>query len=219
METFGATLWMVLLCRYLSVISACNTFITRPHTHGYRCEANSGEGMELYQVKFPQCVWRCTMQETCPYINHNSTTDQCNVGLGSCESVGADVGFLLKAFGPPRQDCLHWGSSEEPGRVPVQVEQNSYCIYVARIINEDKIFLGKFNPNSGKYYANNEVVDIGPILHTDQGIEILTKDVTAPCHGWPTRQGRHYLMELWLEVVLLTSYLHMSQRWSIQISA
>ena len=89
---------------------------------------------------------------------------------------------MVMAFGPPRQDCLHWGSSDEHGRVPVQVEvtvQSANYIYVARIIYGDNVLLGNFKIGHGKYYANDEGVAIGPILERDQEIESLTKGVTC----------------------------------------
>ena len=182
METSKVPFCIVLLYLHLEVASACDILVTGQPTLAYRCVANSGAQVGLIEAKFPQCVWRCTGKKICRYINHNSATDQCELGLGQCDSVEADVGFMVMAFGPPRQVCLQWGSSNEHGRVPVQVEvtvQRANYIYVARIIYGDNVLLGKFKVGHGKYYANNEGAAIGPILETDQEIESLTKDVTC----------------------------------------
>ena len=78
-------------------------------------------------------------------------------------------------FGPLRNGCLRWGSSVEPGRVPIQV-LNTHYSYLARIVSESNVLLGKFNSNSEKFWANREGIFIEPIYTTDQEIEILTND-------------------------------------------
>ena len=168
---------LVLILTYLQseCVTSCGTFHTKPPMYDYRCEAYPSTETTLLQTAYPQCLWRCLMKRTCQFINHNSATGVCQLGLGQCETLRADAGFMVVVFEPPRHDCLHWGSKEEAGRRPVQ-GRGPKVIYAARIANQNAWLIGKFTNNSQHFWANQEGARIGPIVATDQGINILTID-------------------------------------------
>ena len=167
----------ILLYLYLGFTYTCKISYTKEPTYNYRCVASSGTDVTLYHTDFPQCLLRC-LRNQCRYVNHNSNNDQCELGYGKCEYLKADVGFMVNIFGLPRDDCLHWGSIDEPGRVPIQGYQGTRIIYAARIVSNNSLLLGKFHHPA--FWANNKGVRIGPIYENDQDIEVLTKDDSCP---------------------------------------
>ena len=183
------TLHILLLCSHSLSAFACDVIYTMQPSYGNRCVASSNTEVSLWQTDRPQCVWKCLKLKTCRYINHNHGTGQCDLGLDKCESLIPAVGIAVNAFGPPRDTCVRWGSRQEHGRVPVEL-QNSRIIYLARITTDDALVVGKFHVNpSGQFWANNEGVPIGPVYETDRDIEFLTMEPTCTLPWMPYTAG------------------------------
>ena len=176
MGSFNAICHILLLCSHSLPITACDVKHTNQPTYGDRCDASSNTEVTLWQTDRPQCVWKCLKLKTCRYINHNSDTGQCDLGLDKCETLVPAVGVAVSAFGPPRDTCVHWGSRHQHGRVPVEVRFLGKIIYLARMITENTLLVGKFNHGDGWFWANNDGVRVGPVLEKDQNIEFLTMD-------------------------------------------
>ena len=134
----------------------------------------------VWQIARPQCVWQCLQKKTCRYINYNSDTGQCELGLGPCESLQPAAGVMVNALGAARHDCLHWGSRKKPGWISVQARNGA--ISVARRVSGNVVLIGKINNLDNKFRANSEgtVVVTGPIQVTDEDIEILMVDAACP---------------------------------------
>ena len=166
---------------HFGFVIPCKDLYTKQPISGFHCQTISNTLVMLHQTEFPQCVWRCLSEKTCRYINHNFANGRCELGLGKCESLKPNGTFSVMAFGPFRHDCLRWGPTVEPGRVPFKV-LNTYYSYVAKISSENNVFIWRFNIQSGKFWANKKGILIGPIRTTDQEIAILTKseDCTVP---------------------------------------
>ena len=163
---------------YLHVCSvpACALRYTNKPIIGLRCATTITTA--VVQAAHPQCVWRCLRAHSCRYINHDSVTDQCDVGLGQCESLQRATGAMVQAFGPPRRGCLRWGSKQEPGWVPVVGKNGDN--YVARTVSGDVSLIGTYDTYSSAFWANNAGMAVGPVKQTDQDIEFLTKDPACP---------------------------------------
>ena len=144
------TLMIILLKLHSECIFACRNVYTGQANAGYRCVTNFRD--ELHQAKYPQCVWRCLLMNGCHYINHNSATDECELGLSHCESLIPDVGFMVRSLGPHRHDCLKWGSIEEPDRVTVG--GRGTCI--ARIRYNGSFLVGKFKKSRAQFRTSME---------------------------------------------------------------
>ena len=98
------------------------------------------------------------------------------------------VGVAVSAFGPPRDTCVHWGSIQEHGRVPVEVQVRKVR-YLARIKTQDTLLVGKNRPESGTFLANNEGESVDPIHESDQHIEFLTMDSACTLPWMPYTAG------------------------------
>ena len=159
---------------YSILVTACDPRHTNRPLYGLRCVSTVTANMR--QAAHPQCVWRCLRMKTCHYINHNSDTGECELGLGQCESLQSAAGFAVSVFGSPRLGCLRWGSNQEPGSVTVRVAAGN----VARIVSVDTVLIGNSYPRSGQFWSNMEGVSVGPIREVDQDIELLIKDATCP---------------------------------------
>ena len=153
---------------------ACEFRHTNKPLHGLQCAATITRS--VWQTAHPQCVWRCLQMKTCRFINHNSVTGQCDLGLSQCESLQPDAEFMVQAFGPPRHECLHWGSHQEQGRSPVR-EQNRFA---ARIVSGDVLLIGTFYRYGKKFWANKAGVKVASAYETDSSIEFLFKDADCP---------------------------------------
>ena len=140
-----------------------------------------------WQTARHQCMSLCMRMENCRYINHNSATGQCELGLGQCESLQPASGVMVNAFGPPRHGCLHWGSRQEPGWVPI-VEENGYN-YVARTLSVDVLLIATFDTYSYALWGNRGGVAVGPVEETDQDIEFFAKDPACPLPWMPYTAG------------------------------
>ena len=108
--------------------------------YGHCCVNSSESVFILRHTNWPQCVWNCLRLEACRYINHNHTTRQCDLGLSKCEFLVPVVDGVVGVYGKPRDNCVQWRPSQEPGRVPVQASGN----HVARIKITDTLLVGKF---------------------------------------------------------------------------
>ena len=164
---------------------ACETRNAMEPRHGLRCLTTASAS--TWQAAHPQCVWRCLQMKTCHYINYDSDTRQCELGMGQCESLQTAAGFMVNVFGPPRHDCLYWGSNQISGWVPVQ-ERNGK-IYLAPIVSADVVLVGKLNTQKGDFWGKNGGVKVGPINVNDKYIEILSKDPVCPLPWMPYTAG------------------------------
>ena len=126
----------------------------------------------MWQTAKPQCIWRCLQMERCRYINYNSVTVQCELGLSQCGSLQPAIGVMVQAFGTSRHGCLHWGSREEPGWVPIVAENGR--VYAARTRRGEVLLIGTFA--NGKLWANDDGVEV----ETDHNIEFLAKNASCP---------------------------------------
>ena len=155
--------------------TACELKYSKGPLYGLQCVTTTTPS--VWQTVQPQCVWQCLRQNTCLYINYNPDTGHCELGFGQCESLQPSAGVIVNAFGPPRQDCLHWGSRHAPGRVPVQANRG----YVARIIRSKDVILGNLFVPSLQFWAHEgKSRKVGPVFETDSNLEILTKDAACP---------------------------------------
>ena len=167
----------VLLLFYQTLcVIACPPKYNRQPLYGHHCiTTSSNVVVSLRQADRPQCVWKCLRLENCQYINHNYDTRQCDLGLSKCESLVPVVDGEVNTFGPPRDICVHWGSSQESGRVLVKTQKQ---LYLARIKRYGALVIGKFEiiRSVGRFWASNEGVRVGPVYVRDQDIEFLTMD-------------------------------------------
>ena len=160
-----------------NLAAACELKHANKPLYGQQCVTS--EPTEIWQAAHPQCVWRCLRAGACRYINHNSVTGQCELGFSQCQSLQPAAGVIVNVFGPPRQDCLRWGSDQGPGWVPIQERDGD--LYVARTIINDSWFTGNFFVGSKELWANGEGVRIGPVTG-NKNIEVLTKNVICILH-------------------------------------
>ena len=189
MDIFQVIFHILISCSHTLSIIACDVKYTKQPIYGYRCVATSNTGIiTQWRSNRSRCAWECLKIKTCRYINHNYDTGQCGLGLGKCESLVPTVDVAVSAFGPPRDTCVHWGSIQEHGRVPVEV-QDRKVRYLARIKTQDTLLVGKFRPESGTFLANNEGESVGPIHESDQRIEFLTMDSACTLPWMPYAAG------------------------------
>ena len=176
-EMFALEVMSISLSLYLhsTFATACELKYSKEPLYGLQCVTTTTTS--VWHTVQPQCVWRCLRQNTCRYINYNPDTNYCELGFDQCESLQPSAGVIVNAFGPPRQDCLHWGSRHEPGRVPVQTMRG----FVARIIRNKDVLLGNLSVGSLQYWAHGwKSRKVGPVYETDPKLEILTKDAACP---------------------------------------
>ena len=186
MDNFCVTFYVLMLLSQSLYVTACpHKYIQKP-LFGYHCVTRLDSMVTAQQTDRPQCVWKCLILETCHNINHNHVTRQCDLGLSKCESLIPVDGGVVNVFGPPRDTCVHWGSSQEPGRVPVEIPGQ---VRLARIKIGDALLVGKFTINNEKFWANNEGIQVGPVYETDQDIEFLTVDPACTLPWMPYRAG------------------------------
>ena len=102
----------VIIMVYLNseCVTSCEILRTESPFNDYRCVSHSGTDIVLHRSAYPQCLWQCLTKKTCRYVNHNSTADECQQGLGNCEFLVVDIGGSLwttsewlSALGHPRQ--------------------------------------------------------------------------------------------------------------------
>ena len=139
----------------------------------------------VWHTSYHHCILQCLRMEKCRYINHKPDTGQCELGLGQCESLQLAAEMIVNAFGPPRDVCLHWGSSGQPGWVPVQATDN----YAARAVYGDIVLIGNFYPYYGDFWSSTESLRIGPLKEMDHNVETLSKDADCPLPWRPYKAG------------------------------
>ena len=167
-----------------NLIAACELKHSNNTLYGLQCVTSVPT--EIWQTAQPQCVWRCLRAEACRYINHNSATGQCELGFSQCESLQPAAGVIVNVFGPPRHDCLRWGSDQKAGWVPIQ-ERNGH-IYVGRTTSNDLLIIGSFFVGGGELCTNREGERMCFVAE-NQNIEILTKDTACPLPWMPYTAG------------------------------
>ena len=171
-------------------MDVCDIKYTKQPTTGHHCVASSNAELTLWQTDHPHCVWSCLKLKTCCYINHNYNTGQCDLGLDKCESLVPAVGVVVSVFGPPRDSCVLWSSKQEHRYVPIEVQDPGGKVrHLARIKTCDSLLVGKFLPETGVIFANNEGEVVGPILELDQDIEFLTMDPACTLTWMPYTAG------------------------------
>ena len=168
-----------------TLASACELRYTKQPLHGLQCVTTISRN--VWETARHRCMWRCLKMENCSYINHYSATGQCELGFGQCEPLQPATGVLVQAFGPPRHGCLHWGSRQELGWVPI-VEENGHN-YIARTISGDALLIATFDTYSFALWGNSDGVAVGPVKETDQNIEFLAKDPACPLPWMPYTAG------------------------------
>ena len=186
MDTFKVILFVLLLFSQPHCLGACVSKHTMEPLYGYRCTDSSNAEVTISKRDRPQCEWNCLRLDMCRYLNHNHDTKQCVLGLGKCEYLTPMIGFTINAFGPPRDSCLHWGSRQEPGRVPVEIPGVSY---LARITVDNTLLMGKFDLGHESFWGNNEGTAVGPVYETNRDIEFLTVDPACPLLWMPYTVG------------------------------
>ena len=169
----------------LALAIACETSNAIEPRHGLRCLTTASTS--VWQTAHPQCVWRCLKTKTCHFINYDSDIGQCELGMGQCEFLQPAAGFMVNAFGPPRHDCLYWGSNQKSGWASVQ-ERNGK-IYLARIVSGDVVLIGKLNTQRNVFWGNKGGVRVGPLHVNDKNIEFLSKDPACPVPWMPYKAG------------------------------
>ena len=176
MDTFHVIISIFVSCSQSLCVTARSQKFTQEPLGGHHCVIRPDSVVTVRQTQTdqPQWVWKCLHLELCHYINHNHVTGQCDLGLSKCESLTPVVGGGVNVFGPPRDSCVHRGSSQEPGRVIVEIPGQGR---LARIKIGDIVLVGKFRIKKEIFWANNEGVRVGPAQNTYEDIEFLT---TAP---------------------------------------
>ena len=182
-----ARVYIRMLARQQKIVSiiACDLSHTSSHLHGFRCVTIATTN--VWQTAHPQCVWRCLWMKTCRYINHNSATGQCELGLGQCEYLQPAVGIMVNAFGPLQHDCIYWRSSKKPEGVPFR-DKNGFRL-LARL-EGGHVPTGSFNEIKREFWTNLEGEHIGPISEEDQDVEILIKEAACSVPWRPYTTGK-----------------------------
>ena len=94
-----------LISLMMQFVAGCETRYTKKPLYEHRCVSTSE--VAVSKTDRHKCQWQC-VQQNCSYINHNPSSDQCEIGLGQCESLAPAVGVLVNIFWQPRDVCLHW---------------------------------------------------------------------------------------------------------------
>ena len=171
------------------VVAACETRYTKEPLHEYRCVSDSE--VVVSKTDNQKCQMQC-LRQNCSYINYNPDSNQCEIGLGQCESLARAVGVLVNVYWQPRDACLHWGSYQEPGRVAVGIEDNDPPMYAGRTKVGEAMVIGKFLaiPNDLHIWVNND----GQRWHVDYGtdttVEVLTTIIGCPLFWVPYTSGK-----------------------------
>ena len=184
MDTFRVIIYVLIFSSQVLCANACSQKFAQEPLCDHHCVSRPDSVVTVQQTDRPQCVWKCLTLEACQYINHNHATRQCDLGLSKCESLIPVFGVVVNAFGPPRDTCVHWGSSQVPGRVPVEIPGQDR---LARIIYFNTFVVGKFNINSDSFKANlGGMVFNGP---AGPGTEFLTINPACTLPWMPYTAG------------------------------
>ena len=171
---FLKVIYTWILSEHWRFISGCQVKHINNELSEYRCVSENDGDANIWIMNLPQCVSKCLSMSTCRYINYNTATGQCGLGLGVCVSLVPAPGFLLKAFGPASNICLKWGSHDAPGRVPIQIYDGTEIIYASRVFRSNALIPGKYVTGGQRFYCSIEGVKTGPISLQD--VDILTTD-------------------------------------------
>ena len=165
------------LQQYGLSIDGCHMKYITNETSGYRCNPYYGSDVGPWQMKLPQCVWKCLSISACHYINHKKGTDNCFIGLGACLSLEPAPGFFYEAFEPSNYSCLTWGSHDEPGRQRVQMHDGLEMLYASRVAQNGNLIPGKYTTIGTGFWCSVEGERNGPWSLED--IQVLTMDSTC----------------------------------------
>ena len=167
--------FFIVLSICMNLLFTCDVRYANTPVYGLRCI--SSVKVDRWQAARPQCVWRCLRKKSCFYVNHNSATGQCELGLGQCESLQAAAGFVVNVFGPPRHGCLRWSSGQELGWEPIQ--ERGGGMYVGRIVSNGVALLGHYITADEAFWSVREGSTVGPVLAQDQVIQFLAINETC----------------------------------------
>ena len=183
-------LYLVLSLPSLTLLAvACETRYRKQPLYGHHCISSSD--VVVLQADHTECQWRCLRTQDCSYINYNTDRDQCEIGLGQCESLAPANGIMVSVYWQPRDICLHWGSYQEPGRVAVGEAGLSPPSYAGRAKIGEAMVLGKFLAYSGglHIWVNNQ----GTMTSVNHGsgniVEVLTTVSGCPLFWVPYTGG------------------------------
>ena len=169
-------------------INSCPKWHVNDEVFEYLCVAQyNDENKDFGSPSLPQCVVKCLAMSTCRYINYNDATGQCFLGLGACQILEPAPGFVVKAFGPARDACFSWGSSDAPGRLPVQMYAESFKVYVSRSRRSNALIPGIYYTAARVFFASNEGEYVGPI--NPEKIDILTANSACTLSWIPYTSG------------------------------
>ena len=180
-------LYLVLSLPSLTLFAAaCETMYTKHPLYGYRCK--SSFDIVLHQADRTECQWRCLKIPNCSYINYNPESDQCEIGLGQCESLAPAIGVMVNVYWQPRDVCLHWGSYQQPGRVAFGAGSHRPA---ARIKHGEALVVGKYAAYRSNpfIFANNQGQRIIAVLGSGNVIEVLTTIASCPLFWVPYTGG------------------------------
>ena len=181
-----------LLTLSLSVIfvATCETRYTKEPLYEHRCM--SGSEVPVSNVDRLRCQWQC-LRQNCSYINYNPESDQCEIGLGQCESLVSAAGDLVNVYWQPRDNCLNWGSRQEPGCVAVGEGGRSPSLYTGRTKIGEAMVLGSFVaiPDSLHIWVKNQGSMLPVRDGSRNGIEVLSTIVGCPLFWVPYIGGDH----------------------------
>ena len=186
MSTFHILFYIHLLCTQTLSHTVCDVKHTTEPLYGYHCVASGNTEISMSQK---DGVLRCLLEKTCYYINYNYGTDQCHLGLDRCGSLVPVIGGAVQVFGPPQDTCVLWGSRDESGRQSIEVPNDGFVMYLARVMIGDILIVGIVKAQHGYFVANNENVRVGPIRETDHKIEFCTVDPACTLLWIPYRAG------------------------------
>ena len=180
-------LYLVLSLPSLTLFAAaCETMYTKHPLYGHHCK--SSFDVVLHQADRTECKWRCLKIPNCSYINYNPDSDQCEIGLGQCESLAPAIGVMVNVYWQPRDVCLHWGSYQEPGGVAFGAGRNRP---VARIKHGEALVVGKnaADHSDPHIWANYQGERIGAVHGSGNVIEVLTTISSCPLFWVPYTGG------------------------------
>ena len=168
--------------------AACETRYTKHPLYGHRCISSSD--VVVHQADRRECQWRCLKIQYCSYINYNPNSDQCEIGLGQCESLVPAAGVMVNIYWQPRDVCLHWGFYQELGRVAVwRGSPRPVC----RTKLENALVIGKYialtSPNNPGTWVNNQGKQISVIHGSGNVVEVLTTIAGCPLFWVPYTGG------------------------------
>ena len=151
----------------------------------------SSSEVAVSRIDRPKCQWQC-LKQNCSYITYNPEGDQCEIGLGECESLVPSAGAIVNVYWQPRDVCLHWGSYQEPGRVAVGGGDYDTPMYAGRTMIDEAMVLGKFMaaPNNLHMWLNNQ--GERRIIAQEPGtvLEVLTTAAGCPIFWVPYTGGK-----------------------------